>query len=294
MISCKWCISRWRSTLVRTPCLAWFLDFNRILSIPTSFFLQWQVGDKLKRVLQLQKLQLHRMQPGFDTGRAEVSLWRPSLPVDITRPMRVKVVSCRTAGTSALANGFVGAESQKVGLVSYELSSHKLKRGYLKMLPFGSWKLRKFGKKWRAYRLRCLFTHLMQQLFGLFRTSRNRVFLDSNCGLWQRSRWCSRPSRLCAGCSNTIHVVCIYIYIFFFSVLLGEPFTCAGGRRTKDTGHFEEIHGIGVNEHWILFAFCSAIMTFGRSHERKAGLHVSSHPMYLPSCWCVLSWSASP
>ena len=87
------------------------------------------------------------MQPGFDTGRAEVSLWRPSLPVDITRPMRVKVVSCRTAGTSALANGFVGAESQKVGLVSYELSSHKLKRGYLKMLPFGSWKLRKFEKK---------------------------------------------------------------------------------------------------------------------------------------------------
>ena len=86
------------------------------------------------------------MQPGFDTGRAKVSLWRPSLPVDITRPMRVKVVSCRTAGTSALANGFVGAESQKVGLVSYELSSHKLKRGYLKMLPFGSWKLRKFGK----------------------------------------------------------------------------------------------------------------------------------------------------
>lgn len=83
---------------------------------------------------------------------------------------------------------------------------------------------------------------------------------------------------------------CAYI----FSVLLGEPFTCAGGRRTKDTGHFEEIHGIGVNEHWILFAFCSAIMTFGRSHERKAGLHVSSHPMYLPSCWCVLSWSASP
>ena len=69
-------------------------------------------GDKLKRVLQ-QKLQLHRMQPGFDTGRAEVSLWRPSLPLDITRPMRVKVVSCRTAGTSALANGFAGAESQK-------------------------------------------------------------------------------------------------------------------------------------------------------------------------------------
>lgn len=41
----------------------------------------------------------------------------------------------------------------------------------------------------------------------------------------------------------------VHIYIYIFSVLLGEPFTCAGGRRTKDTGHFEEIHGIGVNEH---------------------------------------------
>ena len=42
---------------------------------------------------------------------------------------------------------------------------------------------------------------------------------------------------------STIHVECIY-----FSSAFGEPFTCAGGRKSKDTGHFEEVDGIGVNE----------------------------------------------
>ena len=50
------------------------------------------------------------MQLGFDKGRAEVSLWRQtSFSIGHHKTMKVKVVSCRTAGTSALANGFVGA-----------------------------------------------------------------------------------------------------------------------------------------------------------------------------------------